>query len=345
MRTGGLFAVTWVGESGCTGNSQPVLAIPAQEMSVKCISGKEIEQGKDWTFSSTFLPQRTKALHATLTEVPQRGSSADECGSHYTLAERAHTCPWRVEAALPRQGILVIPYSVQEVLWDFCFPSGSPPEMARRELGIGFPWQIALLTAVLQVELQRAGPCTHRAFLPCVLYALESTTYKLENESPEEEVRTFQFCNFLWQSLRLTLQHWCFGRSLTQSRYPAVLWGTCWDEGNVSVLKLFRMFTPSESSPDLDLTHKSIQSLPNVPKSTRNKKHEGKQGRNSKGLIWCIASPFLLTPEEEATGPELATWRQGWSLPSPWLDNIFGMGTASTAVPSQSAWMLNPNMA
>lgn len=145
----------------------------------------------------------------------------------------------------------------------FAVSPGSPPEMARRELGIGFPWQEALLTAVLQVELQRAGPGTHGAFLPCVLSALERTTYKLENESPGEEVRTLQFCNFLWQSLHLTLQHWCFGRSLTQNRYPAVLWGTCWDEGNVSVLKVSRMFTPDESSPDLDLTHKIIQSLPN----------------------------------------------------------------------------------
>lgn len=167
----------------------------------------------------------------------------------------------------------------------FAVPSGSPPEMARREMGVGFPWQKALLTAALQVELQRAGPCTHGAFLPCVLYALECTTYKLENESPEEEVRTFPFCNFLWQSLRLTLQHWCFGRSPTQNRYPAVLWGTRWDEGNVSVLKLFRMFTPGESSPDLHLTHKTIQRLPNVPKSIRNKKQEGKQGRKGRGLI------------------------------------------------------------
>lgn len=167
----------------------------------------------------------------------------------------------------------------------FAVPSGSPPEMARRELGVGFPWQEALLTAALQVELQHAGPCTHGAFLPCVLYALERTTYKLENESPEEEVRTFPFCNFLWQSLHLTLEHWCFGRSPTQNRYPTVLWGTRWDEGNVSVLKLFRMFTPGESSPDLDLIHKTIQSLPNVPKSIRNKKQEGKQGRKGRGLI------------------------------------------------------------
>lgn len=157
--------------------------------------------------------------------------------------------------------------------------------MARRELGVGFPWQEALLTAALQVELQRAGPGTHGAFLPCVLSALECTTYKLENESPGEEVRIFQFCNFLWQLLHLTLQPWCFGRSLTQNRYPAALWGTCWDEGNVSVLKVSRMFTPGESSPDLDLTHKIIQSLPNVPKSIRNKKSEGKHNRRSRGLI------------------------------------------------------------
>lgn len=168
---------------------------------------------------------------------------------------------------------------------NFAVPSGSPPETARRELGVGFPWQKALLTAALQVELQRAGPCTHGAFLPRVLCALERITYKLENESPEEEVRTFQFCNFLWQSLHLTLQRWCFGRSPTPKRHPAVLWGACWNEGNVSVLKLFRMFTPGEYSPDLDVAHKTIQSLPNVPKSIRNKKHEGKQCRKSRGLI------------------------------------------------------------
>lgn len=86
----------------------------------------------------------------------------------------------------------------------FAVPSGSPPETARRELGVGLPWQKALLTAALQVELQRAGPCTHGAFLPRVLYALERTTYKLENESPEEEVRTFQFLQF---PLAVTTSH------------------------------------------------------------------------------------------------------------------------------------------
>lgn len=61
MRTEGPFAVACIGVSVSTGNSQPVLAIPAQEMSVKSISGEEIEQGKGWTFSSTFLPQGTQS--------------------------------------------------------------------------------------------------------------------------------------------------------------------------------------------------------------------------------------------------------------------------------------------
>ena len=59
----------------------------------------------------------------------------------------------------------------------FAVSSGSPPEMARKELGVGFPWQKALLTAVLWVELQRAGSCTRGAFLPCAVYALKCTTY------------------------------------------------------------------------------------------------------------------------------------------------------------------------
>jgi len=75
----------------------------------------------------------------------------------------------------------------------FALPSGSPPEMARRELGAGFPWQKALLTAALRLELQRAGPCTHGALLPCALCALKCTTYNQKNEIPKEEVRLSNF--------------------------------------------------------------------------------------------------------------------------------------------------------
>lgn len=245
MRAGGLFALAWVGASGSTANSQPVLAMAAQQMSGKTISGEEIEQGKGWTFSGTFFtPGSPKPFMQHWQRLPSvvalqmRVAAITRSLSSHTLAlgEQRRLCPGReywLSFSLFRKcaGISAV-------------PSGSPPEMARRELGVGFPWQKALLTAALQVELQRAGPCTHGDFLPCVLYALECTTYKLENESLEEEVRAFQFCNFLWQSLHLTLQHGCFWRSPTQNRYPAVLWGTRWDKGNVTVLKLFKILTP-----------------------------------------------------------------------------------------------------
>ena len=61
----------------------------------------------------------------------------------------------------------------------------------------------------------------------------------------------------------------------------AVLWGAPWDGGKLSVPNLFRMLTPGESIPDLDLTHKTIQSLPNAPKAIKNKQVEGRWGRKS----------------------------------------------------------------
>lgn len=66
----------------------------------------------------------------------------------------------------------------------FAVPSGSPPEMAGRELGAGFPWQKALLTAALRVELRGAGPCTRGAFLPCALCALKCTTCDQKMKPP-----------------------------------------------------------------------------------------------------------------------------------------------------------------
>lgn len=69
-------------------------------------------------------------------------------------------------------------------------PSGSPPEMARRELGVGFPWQKALLTAALQAELRRAVPRTRGAFLPCALYCPEMHHLRSENGTTKDEVRT-----------------------------------------------------------------------------------------------------------------------------------------------------------
>lgn len=62
------------------------------------------------------------------------------------------------------------------------------------------------------------------------------------------------------------------------------------------------MLTPGKSNPDLDLTHKTIQSLPNAPKAVKNKKLEGRCGKKSGGLTRGTASPFLQTSGGEPTG-------------------------------------------
>lgn len=174
----------------------------------------------------------------------------------------------------------------------FAVPSGSPPEMARRELSIGFPWQEALLTAALRVELQRAGPCARAVFLPCALYALKCITYNQKMKPLRK--RPGLISNFAVSSSSHHDSPCSTGvlgeaqaravPQLGQSHPELCPGGHPGARGNMSVLNLFRMLTPSKSTPELDLNPKMIQSLPNALKAAKNKKLEGRRGGRVGGL-------------------------------------------------------------
>lgn len=126
MRTGAPFAVAWVGVSGSTGNSQPVLAIPAQEMIVKSISGEETEQGKDWTFSSCLLPQGTQGPSCSA----DRGPAARKLCRWVWQPLRAHwarTClPLESGGGFAQAGNIGYLLVCSGSCWDFCCPSRQP---------------------------------------------------------------------------------------------------------------------------------------------------------------------------------------------------------------------------
>lgn len=173
----------------------------------------------------------------------------------------------------------------------FAVPSGSPPEMARRELSIGFPWQEALLTAALRVALQRAGPCARGGFLPCALYALKCITCNQKMKLPRKRPGLSNFAISSSSHHKSPCSTGVLGEAqptavpqLGQGYLELCPGGHPGARGNVSMLNLFRMLTPSKSTPELDLNHKMIQSLPNALKAIKNKKLERRRGGRIGGL-------------------------------------------------------------